>query len=215
VKCCRRCFEDQFLKEYIEEHGQRGDCEYCGAKAEHAIEAADLEDLFSRFTDLYYPSEGARGERLADLIEMDWSIFNDQLVVEGKHHELLQEILNGYATEEDLLDVPCVTDLWVENIRGDKLVWRWDEFAESLRKRGPAEVGEGGILVPPQADDDAVLNDPFVWVSEDLAHVAKTIPTGTRLFRARLRYRKQDGRPAALPVDQMGAPPPDKAKAGR
>lgn len=215
MTCCRRCFEDEFLRGYIREKSVKGDCDYCGAQAESVIEAADLEVLFQRFTDLYCPSNDERGEPLADLIESVWFIFNDDLVVSGRHRELLQDILRGHATEEDLLDVPCVTDLWTENLPAERLMDKWDAYAESLREGGLAQLGEEGILVPPQADVEAQLSDPFVWVSEDLGHVANTIPAGTRVFRARLRYRKENGKFAPLPIDQMGAPPFDKATAGR
>lgn len=234
MDCCRQCFEDPLLKEYIKEHGNPGDCESCGAEAEYVIEAADLEVLFHRFTGLYYPSDSDRGDSLANLLAWEWGIFNDKLVTQDKHAELLQEIMRGHASEEDLLDVPCVTDLWVEDLSGPQLVERWDEFAESLRQRtllskswlrrvlrrllrrdSPIQLGEEGVLVPSHADIDAILNDPFVWVSDDLGHVAKTIKAGTRVFRARLRYRKVNDNFAPMPVEQMGAPLPNSATAGR
>jgi RES domain-containing protein len=215
MRCCRRCFDDPFLKEHIEEHGEEGDCNYCGAQGEYVIEAADLNDLFQRFLELYAVSNDGSGESLASLLEDDWGIFSDDLIVADRHHELLQEIMKGDASEEDLLDVPDVRDLWKEGRPNESLEDRWDTFAESMKEGGPAELGEGGVLVPPNADPEAQLNDPFVWVAEDLGHVAQTIPAGTRVFRARLRYRKDGRRHTALPVDQMGAPPPDKARAGR
>ncbi len=101
MNCCRQCFEDPFLKQYIAEHGEEGDCEYCGARDDLVIEAADLCDLFQRFLDLYVVSNDGTGESLAFLIEDDWGIFNDKLVVSGEHHDLLHEILKGHASEED------------------------------------------------------------------------------------------------------------------
>ena len=215
MNCCRGCFEDAFLKEHIKEQGVRGDCDYCGAQKEYVVEASDLNYLFQRFLDLYVVSNDGTGDFLADLIEGEWTIFNDELIGAGKHHELLHEILEGDATEEDLLDVPDVMDLWREDLPDQSLVDRWDAFAQSLREGGPEEPGVGGVLVPPQADPDTQLNDPFVWVSEDLGHVAKTIPAGTRVFRARLRYRRENGNPASLPIGQMGAPSPENTTVGR
>ena len=214
MNCCRRCFDDKFLKEHIEENGDLGNCGYCGALDEYVIEAADLEDLFQRFLDLYAPSDDENGEPLAYLIQDEWLIFNDDLVVKGRHDDLLQDILKGHASEEDFLDVPCVTDLWREVLPYERLVDRWDAFAESLREDGPAQLGDEGILVPPQAGPDAQLNYPFFWVSEDIGHVAKTIPVGSKLFRARLRYQVENDAPAPLPLDQMGAPPPEKVESG-
>lgn len=215
MNCCRQCFEDSFLKGYIEEHGEEGDCEYCGAEDEFVIEAADLCDLFQRFLDLYGLSNDGTGESLATLIEDEWGTFKDQLVVRGEHHDLLQDILRGHASEEDLLDVPDVRDLWREDLPDERLVDKWDEFAESLREGGLEEPGDSGVLVPPDAEPEAQLNDPFVWVSEDLGHVTKAIPAGTPVFRCRLRYLKDGANFVSLPIDQMGAPPPEKAKAGR
>jgi RES domain-containing protein len=77
------------------------------------------------------------------------------------------------------------------------------------------EPGDSGVLVPPDADPEAQLNDPFVWVSDDLGHVIKTIPARTPVFRCRLRYQKDGANFVSLPIDQMGAPTPDKARAGR
>jgi RES domain len=234
VNCCRQCFEDGFLKEYIQQIGIRGNCDYCGAEDEFVINAVDLADLFQRFTDLYKPSDEYRGDPLANLLAWEWGLFNDELVTEDKHAELLQEIMRGDASEEDLLDVPCVTDLWVENLPDPRLVERWDEFAKSLRERplrarswlhrflrrvfhrdGPFQLGHEGVLVSPHAGGDTILNDPFVWVSDDLSHVAKTIHAGTKIFRARLRYRKENDNFAPLAAEEMGTPPPEKATAGR
>jgi hypothetical protein len=111
VNCCRRCFDDLFLKEYIEEYGKEGDCDCCGAEDEFVIEAADLCDLFQRFLTLYAVSNDGTGESLATLIQDEWGTFEDELVVSGGHHDLLQDILRGHASEEDLLDVPDVRDL--------------------------------------------------------------------------------------------------------
>ncbi len=80
MRCCEACFEDDFLKDYIRGHGSRGSCQYCRARGRYVIDAAELEPLFARFTELYSPGEpGVNvppdadvlrvGEQLASLIQ--------------------------------------------------------------------------------------------------------------------------------------------------
>ena len=145
MRCCEGCFKDDFLKDYIRRHGRRGSCQYCRARGRYVIDAAELEALFARFTELYSPVEpGVNvppdvdvlevGEQLATLIQDQWGIFSERLTESGGQHDLLHEIFTANCREEEILDAPAARDLWTDrNWLHSTLLDRWYELADELK----------------------------------------------------------------------------------
>jgi RES domain-containing protein len=226
MRCCEACFEDDSLKDYIRRHGRRGSCQYCRARGKYAIDAAELEPFFSRFTDLYSPVDlGGNvppdadvlevGEQLATLIYEQWGIFSERLVERDRHHDLLNEVFTANCMEEEILDAPAVRDLWTDrDWLHTTLLDRWHELADELIRPGHHSPIAADLQLT--EEDLATATDPLGWFEEDVGRASVTLPVGTQIFRVRLGYREQDYRTAPIPAPEMGAPPPGSVtKPGR
>lgn len=42
MRCCERCFDDDYLKQYIHMHGRIGSCQFCRARRVHVFCSAGL-----------------------------------------------------------------------------------------------------------------------------------------------------------------------------
>lgn len=218
MRCCEACFEDAFLKDYIRRNGRRGSCQYCGAKGKYVIDAAELESLCTRFTELYSPLDvGGNvppdvdvlrvGEQLATLIYEQWGVFSERLVERDMHHDLLHYIFTANCMEEEILDAPAVRDLWTDHDwLHTTLLDRWHELADELKH--PEHHSAIAPDLQPTEADIATATDSLGWFEEDVGRARITLPAGTRIFRVRLGYREQDYRTAPIPPLEMGAPPP-------
>ena len=218
MRCCEACFDDEFLKDYIRQNGKRGTCQYCRARGKHVIEAGELESLFARFTDVYSPLQPGInappdvdvlrvGDRLARLIQDQWGIFSERLTASDKQHDLLQEIFTVNCVEEEILDAPAVNDLWTDSDwLHTTLLDRWHELTDELKHPEDHEPVASGLM--PTANDIATATDTLEWFAEDIDRACVTLPAGSRIFRVRLGYREQEYRLVAMPVAEMGAPPP-------
>ncbi len=219
MRCCEACFDDEFLKDYIRRNGKRGACQYCRARGKYVLEAGQLEPLFARFTDLYSPLQvGVNvppdvdvlrvGDHLATLIQDQWGIFSDRLAGSDRHHDLLHEIFTVNCMEEEILDAPAVRDLWTDHDwLHTTLLDRWHELADELKHPDQHEPVALGLV--PTADDLATATDTLEWFEEDVDRACVTLPASSRIFRVRLGYREKDYRIVAIPVAEMGAPPPE------
>jgi hypothetical protein len=218
MRCCEACFDDPILRDHIRRHGRRGLCAFCRRRGLFTIETGELEELFTRFTNIYSPVRPgenvppdvdaiAVGELLATLIQEQWGIFSERLIASGRHHNLLREIFTANCREEEILDAPDVRDLWTDrDMLHTSLLDRWHELAEELKH--PEQVRP---IAPdlPQPDDDEleIATDPLDWFAEDVDRASITQPAASPIFRVRLGCREQDYRFVAIPIAEMGAPP--------
>lgn len=218
MRCCEACFDDPLLKDYIRQHGRRGLCGYCRSRGRFTIEAGELEELFTRFTDIYSPVRVGEnvpphvdvlqvGERLSTLIQEQWGIFSERLIESGRQDDLLREIYTTNCREEEILDAPDVRDLWTDrNWLHMTLLDRWHELAEDLKH--PELVRPiAPDLPPPDAAEIDIAADPLDWFAEDADRSSIILPTASQIFRVRLGYREQNYRFVAIPAAEMGAPP--------
>jgi RES domain-containing protein len=220
MRCCEACFDDEYLKDQIRRNGKRGTCQYCRARGKCVIEAGELEPLFSRFTEAYSPLQPGInappdvdvlrvGDPLATLIQDQWGIFSDRLVVSDRHHDLLQEIFTVNCREEEILDAPSVRDLWTDrDWFHTTLLDRWHELADELKHPEDHEPIAPKLI--PTPDDIATATDTLEWFAEDIDRACVTLRVGSTIFRVRLGYREKEYRLVAIPVAEMGAPPPDR-----
>jgi RES domain len=216
MRCCEACFDDEFLKDYIRRHGERGSCQYCRTRGKSVIDAAELEPFFTRFTDLYSPVDVggnvppdtdvlAVGEQLATLIYEQWGIFSERLVERDKHHDLLNEIFTANCVEEEILDAPAVRDLWTDrDWLHTTLLDRWREVADEL-KYPECHTSIAPDLQPTE-EDLATATDTLGWFEEDVSRADFVVPAGTRVFRVRLGYREENYRTVPIAILEMGAP---------
>ncbi|MGA3317009.1 MAG: RES domain-containing protein [Candidatus Korobacteraceae bacterium] len=217
MRCCEACFTDDYLKNYIGEHGERGSCEYCGSRNNYVIDAGELERLFTRFTELYAPVEiGINipsdaealdyGQPLADLIQEQWEIFDERLVEHDRHHDLLDDIFTANRGNDELVLAPAVRDLWTDhNWLHRSLLDHWHELVDELKN--PEEHHAIAPDLQPSEEDVATAVDTLQWFEEDIERTIITLPAGSRIFRARLGYRERDYRIVPFPPEEMSSPP--------
>lgn len=220
MRCCEACFDDQYLKDHIRQHGRLGTCQYCRSRRKFVIKAGDLQPLFTRFTEIYAPVNAGinvpndvdvldYGQSLADLIQEQWDLFSEKLMRRDEQSDLLNDIFTSGLHNEEILDAPDVNDLWTDHDwLHTSLLERWYELSDGLKHPEQHEDVAPGL--EPTEDAIAAAMDPLEWFEDDVERVITALPTGTPIFRARLRYREVHYRYDALPLDQMGAPPPDR-----
>lgn len=202
MKVCVQCFgESATLRAHVEEAGIAGDCPTCGAKGVRVLDAAELADLFQGLEAHYEPlcgdpytlgKEGISGigpdtgdDSLVAILREDWEVFSDRLE-DDQAEAILARVWPGYTGEYMVQP----SRRWRE-VQG-----KIDDLKRQLRASG-SDVTDG------QAQLQALL-DPWV---ESLG----SYPTQTSWIRGRIH----DLRGAPFPAAEMGAPPAEKATAGR
>lgn len=100
--------------------------------------------------------------------------------------------------EEDWISV----DEKIRRLRSG-LIEPWNEICDSLKERN---------RIPLRPELDKLMMNLIAHVKENHC---KVVPAGTTLFRARINPKQSDGEVSPLAEAEMGAPPPDRANAGR
>lgn len=215
--CCEECFSDSFVKEYIRDNGERGECHYCDAHDVNCLEPDDLTELFQPVVDLYEiveigvnrtPDEDPTdvGESLPDLLDYGWGVFSDRLDYKQRS-TLLSDIVNSFGDRKD--PGVDVDDLWTERTKAyihRSLSDYWDSFGYHItRKRR---------FIPDLNDIEII--DPQKLIAEAVPLVDRVLSAGTKVYRARLGHKQQDFGPISpIDLDEMGAPPHEHARGGR
>lgn len=223
--CCPNCFRNETAKAFILENGEEGNCGYCQAEETTVIEASELKNLFLGVVNLYQPLEHGENfrydsptfdfgeESLAQLLNGDWQIFNDDLGLEWNTWEFLMDDiwLGGMRPKDASYEYPP-SDEWVSMDRNYHLPTpedEWDEFAYEL-KHGDIE----------NYRDEPSTSLPDEWLPHTITsqEAERIISTETALYRGRRGYAELPAPNAGrvpFPLEQMGAPPADVATAGR
>src|ERR1035438_5348839 len=200
--CCPNCFSHEWLEQYIIEHStQNGDCEVCGAENVGMIEASELADFFHRLISMYVEAESFEsGEPLISLVQWHWQVFDEDELDEDSRVDLLEEIVN--SDWDDDSGEPEIDPRELYQPLGGSLHTthreRWEQYCSDVR-------------------DDSEQSFPFEeYLAEDFNQLAVTFPKGTTLYRARRGFSAGEyGERHAFAGDAIGAPPSEKAEAGR
>ena len=208
--CCSECFRDLEIKAVIEGIGHRGTCPIC--HSENAlIYDSDLDSNETEFEELLesligiYVIEAELDESfpeeeknfLANHLRKDWNLFNKEIEEEGINQILDYIIKSSLNLDENLLSckvgVPQLHDeayLEESSIMGN---YEWSTFRNYLRNenRFHSRYINLDVLIP-------LLRDAEIILSKDL-----------KFYRARVSSSNGFTR------SEMGAPPPEKATAGR
>ncbi|MBS4211606.1 hypothetical protein [Neobacillus rhizophilus] len=90
--CCKNCFEDEILIEFIREQGEQGNCVYCGEEDTLIVGLVDLYySFFEKLLTYYQETQHGEhyiyqihddpsdfGNNLFQLVQDDWAIFPDE-----------------------------------------------------------------------------------------------------------------------------------------
>src|SRR5690348_5221711 len=215
MRCCERCFNDEYLNARIREGGRVGSCQFCRSRRVPIIDTSELQPLFVRFTEIYAPVQpGVNvapdadvlriGDQLVTLIQDQWELFSERLLASGREHDLLGAIMTANHREEEILDAPAVLDLWTDHDwLGYTLLDRWYEICDRLKHpKDHVHVAPGA---EPTAEELACPADTFDWFENDVDRASMTLPAGSSVFRVRVGYREKDYRRMAIPAPEMGA----------
>ncbi len=197
-------------------------CDYCGRRRVKVIEASSLRDLFEPLLLMFKPLQYGEhfhpdmdreaidvGETLPICIEWKkgWDVFSDSLSPKKKC-ALLDEIRDLDARSGDS-DSISSDELWAAP--EDSFFYTseediWYEFAETIKwKRRFIPNTNAGFM-----------SDPKDWLPQFLHEIAFFTKPKDVYYRARLSGVEEHYIvSSAYPKSQMGAPPKNKATAGR
>ncbi len=214
--CCERCFGDAAVQELVVEGGERRErpCDYCGSTAKLQVPVEDLSDAFAAMVlhiyetgdDLAQPPEMHPDlEYLHFLLGLEWGVFSECVRSEAA---LLSDILrpaNPYDRKsgyEYPFDEPC----WCR--REEDWAWyhsgeAWWSLADAIERFGLSLDFRRAI--PLGVPEDATR--AYGALMQALPGLGERVPAGTILHRAR--------RGRWMEADELLAPPPTKARAGR
>lgn len=206
--CCPSCFQDPTVIEFIVSNSEAtGVCDVCAAGDQPLILSTSLADLFEPLLLNYsylgpdtlhdYEDPADVGEFLIDLVQ-EWDIFTDELFCSGAAGDLLEEIAT--ANWDDDSGEPPFAQYVLYTERPSKwhstMASDWDDFSYQVKSNPRASVP---------------LPEVF---NEDVWRFSGVVPIDSVLYRARLGYTEERAE-EKLPFPEMGAPPPEEARAGR
>ena len=189
MECCGNCLGDRYLKEVIIPiYSEKvGVCPCCESVEQVLIEAAYLRDYIEQVVVVY--EECDDGKSLAELLLHDWGLFNHPNLNKLSTQALLGEILN---------DGEIVRKKYRPRDEADKNTTRsWADFKD--------EIMHNNRFFPGATLDIKRLRKLFKLLEYKLGDEQ------TVWFRTRIQKDKE--KPYVL--EDMGAPPKEKASHGR
>lgn len=209
MNCCPDCFSHPWLRALVNDEGvPGGSCDYCDAKATTVLDIDQLCEPFRNLMTLYVPAGEAtlveglspEGEPLIDLIQADYEVFSDDLICSARAEQLLNDILRSDWDDDSGESYPDAGEQYVR--RGDewghtRMVEKWAQYCADVKAQ------------PRRKPDFGPLFD------EELERLMKTSNTGDHFFRARPGYEILDYKCEPYKGAAIGAPPKNRAKAGR
>lgn len=211
---CAECVEDEFLKDIIRKNVSRRLCDYCERKT-RAHSAAPVSILmepvgnavFYHFND---PTKSGVPHDEGFIIESTDTIDVLNALSFGCHDRLFDDIANAFTNQEW---VRAAGGNWASSHPHEAMSESWSNFANIVQHnvrfffQHPStsnatswqEYGPQQIL-------------PVIGKLVKKLKLLNKLPVGIDLFRVRERLEDADWE---LNDEQMGAPPPEKASAGR
>ena len=232
--CCSNCFNNQYIKNFIEEHAEEeGNCPYCRSTNVQMISLETLgkylRDCIEKAyescddgTGAMYDSEekkyvGPDGEEATTysirVILMDEEmIFNDDTITTTLLDDLFEnlysyrEIQKGAEDPFDDIDSP----MWVirDDLYGDeqtRVFHAWESFKHMIKHYSRFFEPQGCNL----REDYLGRMDPYIY------EFITDVPSGTSFYRARKTDKNLLPIKRIEPCSQMGPPPAIYAKTNR
>lgn len=218
---CVRCVPDKFLKRLICQNIQQQRCDYCDSEKSRHI-AAPVSVLME-------PIVFAFKRHFSDPVH--GGCFNDREASDFIRHlstgEALQELLPEWDDDDNSLNLllnhiakAFQNGLWIKAPNGmymsehehEALTWSWEAFARMIKHEQrfffhvPNQDRSAQSYIPPSE----ML--PTLGSLVNRLGLITEVNVGTQLFRARIRDTDADW---PLDAEQLGAPPPQIANAGR
>lgn len=206
--CCDKCFSDEVLKTEIKALDDKGDCPVCGRNNVFLYDSdvnsdnTNIEELLGSIIKIYAPEskldKDYPEEKLSTLeskLKSDWSIFQ---IEEQEVRKIVEGIIdNSLDIDEELLRGKVgIPELYNEDYLLQNSImglYNWEDFRKYLRNENRFH--------------SKYIN--LELLAEVLKDTEIIIPKNTTLYRARKSSK------VGFKRGEMGAPPSDKATAGR
>lgn len=206
MKCCVECFADDEIKAIIASYARRGSCDICGAEDAFVYEIGSdtiLSDAFDTMLDAFiplsslpgdYPQE--RADLLKNVLRYEWRVLEGD---SSQAYRLLKAVCaRRYSDQPELFREPVVV-LHMDDedyLRQNEILRNhsWEGFVTELKHRNRFHT-------------QCVNIDMLKTFIECVREVHRK---GEVLFRAR-----NCSTPKGYRRSEMGAPPCDRATAGR
>jgi len=209
MKFCSHCVIDSELRPIIESIGQIEDnCPICGKRKAYIYNTeinSDLTEYFEeKLLDIYTPESllppdfPAEEKRLLITELTDrWHLFSDRLTTTDIYHIVRAICAEKYSSMPSLFDAPIgIAELNDKDfLRKHSLLrsYSWDDFVNSVKKQNRFHSNHVNLEI----------------LNRYCSFIRKVYKKGSIFYRARIST--EDG---FLP-EEMGAPPAEKATAGR
>ena len=206
---CHRCFRDKALIDFIRKQGKRGWCDWCGGRNVYVVSLYELGYIFRDAVSIYEQDDTC-SDSISFLLQEDWGVFSDKV---EQDPDLMQELtvailIAGLDPKDYLADYPDFN----EGFRGEEalLVEHWHDKADAYFEQGGTPNDIDGLSDNNIEEDYLEFPDQLEVAFEDFSI---DYEPGKILYRARIhkdRFRKE-----RFSLSELGAPCPDKARAGR
>lgn len=211
---CAECVEDEYLKDLIRQHANQRHCDYCGrqTRANSAAPVAVLMEpiasaVFRYFNDPTQAGVAYDGEWMASLTGTHDVLMTVQLWC---HDQLFEDIADAFVYTEW---VRAANGHWLTPHPHEELSAEWDSFVDIIKHEVRFFYQHPSATKPTKPwvrDPQSILHAIEVMVKQ--LGLITSIPINTSLLRVRAR---DDGAEWEVDADQMGAPPPERSRAGR
>ncbi|WP_339259318.1 RES domain-containing protein [Lysinibacillus sp. FSL K6-3209] len=205
MNCCEKCFKDIELIAIIQGKQNKGQCDICNSRDVYVYDMKNdegLDILFDDFLSIYKPKtmlpESFPNSKLCflkDELVHNWNMFD----LDSSQVYILLSVLmeKQFPMKVKLLDepvgIPQLADLDFIATNSILKSYSWEEFVEYLKHENRFH--------------SAHIN--YDVLDEFLKGLIVTIEKDSKLYRARISNETD------LKIDDMGAPPKEKATAGR
>lgn len=208
-RCCTNCFAHEWLREFVcDESEEIGDCDYCDHTQVKVIDVAELFDYFRNLMSLYVPANEAllvdgfspNGEPLLQVIQCDYEVFDDKLLVSDAAAHLLEDILQSRWNDDS----------------GEGLVGAYDLYVRSSEQWGQTTMADGWLDFCEEVKEHPRRKPRLPPLfNEELCRLEAKVQSGTVFYRSRLGFESVDGKHEPYAGMAIGAPPINKARPGR
>ncbi|ULA66886.1 MAG: RES domain-containing protein [Nitrospira sp.] len=205
---CHRCFTDKHLGKWIKDQGNKGRCQWCGARNAYVVDLARLGALFEPIVKCY-PSDSSSGDLLHDLLQNHWRIFSDRILAKDLGRDFITAIMTAGVDPKELMAL---------GVDYGGLFLSRHPYHSTLEDIWEERADFGSIFDPDEdegskqeyEDEGYPRLDQIQFAIKDRGTIFRT---RSSLYRARV-YTDRSRR-ERFTLEEMGAPPPDKTPAQR
>jgi RES domain-containing protein len=206
---CSRCVNDVALKQVLRPQARPAKCDYCNRRGNATPVEVLQEALYSTALTYYHEPTDAGvpwdGGFVIDPIDIEQVFY--ELGFDG-HQGLIADIIDA---DMGSCWVAASEGHWASSHEHEVMLDSWLSFSDVIKHKTRfhfGAIGETSTAGPRDIEPARMLR----VLGERLQPYIRLLAKGTLVYRVRTRGKKESWKPEA---DELGAPPPEKARAGR